>query len=187
MIAARTFLLRWRPLFWREHHRHVAALEPSLGFDLAEAIHLGNDGVEQTGAEFGVGHLSATELQRHLDLVAVGEEFLHVPDLGVEVALADLGTQLHFLDRHVDGFLARLLGLLGLFVTELAVIHDPANGWIRQWGDFDEVEIQCPGHGQCFGQGLDSDLAAVGANQAYLTGTNAFVVPGLVLLRRCYG
>jgi hypothetical protein len=43
------------------------------------------------------------------------------------------------------------------------------------------------GHLEGFRQGLDSDLAAIGSDQAYLTRTDALVVPGLVLLRRCYG
>jgi hypothetical protein len=43
------------------------------------------------------------------------------------------------------------------------------------------------GHLESFGQGLDSDLTAIGSDQAYLTRTDALVVPGLVLLRRCYG
>jgi hypothetical protein len=34
---------------------------------------------------------------------------------------------------------------------------------------------------------LDSKLAAVGADEANLTGANAVVVPVLRLLRRCYG
>jgi hypothetical protein len=42
-------------------------------------------------------------------------------------------------------------------------------------------------HLERFGQGLDADLAAVRADQADLTRTDALVVPGLVLLRRCYG
>jgi hypothetical protein len=76
---------------------------------------------------------------------------------------------------------------LRLFVTELAVVHDPADGWIRQRRDFDEIEIQRAGHRQRFGKGLDSDLASIGTDEADLTRTNALVVPGLVLLRRCYG
>ena len=87
----------------------------------------------------------------------------------------------------MDRLLPRLLGLLRLFVTELAVVHDPANGWIGQRCDLDQVEIELAGHLEGFGQGLDADLAAVCADQADLTRTDALVVPGLVLLRRCYG
>ncbi len=62
--------------------------------------------VENLRAEFRVGHLAATELEGHLDLVTIRQEVVHVAHLGVEVALADLGTELHFLDRHVHGLLA---------------------------------------------------------------------------------
>ena len=87
----------------------------------------------------------------------------------------------------MDGLFPRFFGLLRLFITELAVVHDSANGWVRQRSDFDEVEVELAGHRERFGQSLDSDLATVGSDEAYLTRTNALVVPGLVLLRRCYG
>ncbi len=108
-------------------------------------------------------------------------------DLGVEIALADLGTELHFLDRDVDGLLPRFLGLLAFLVPELAVVHDPAHRWVGHRRHLDEVEVELTGQGECIGQGLDTELAAVGADEANLTGTDAIVVPVLRLLRRCYG
>jgi hypothetical protein len=78
-----------------------------------------DDRIEDLGPELGVGHLTAPELQRHLDLVTLFEEVVHVSDLGVEVALADLRAELHLFDRHLDGLLARLLGLLRLLVANL--------------------------------------------------------------------
>ena len=119
--------------------------------------------------------------------VTLGEELLHVPHLGVEVALADLRTELHFLDRHLDGLLARLLGLLALLVAELAVVHDPAHGRRCQRGDFDEVEVELTGQCEGLRERLDPELIAVRADEANLTGADAIVVPVLGLLRRCYG
>ena len=68
--------------------------------------------VENLGAEFRVGHLSPSELQRHLHLVPVVEEVDDVTNLGVEVALSDLGTELHLLDGDVGCLLPRLFGSL---------------------------------------------------------------------------
>ena len=149
--------------------------------------HLLDHGVEDPRAELRVGHLATPELQRDLDLVALGEEVLHVAHLGVEIALADLRTELHFLDRDVDGLLPRFLGLLALLVAELAVVHDPAHRWVRHRRHLDEVEVLLAGQGEGIGQGLDAELAAVGADEANLTGADAIVVPVLRLLRRCYG
>ena len=141
-FLASCFLLR------SEHHRHVATFEPGVRLDLGDRSQLFDDRVEDLRAELRVGHLAPTELQRHLHLVTVVQEVLHVPDLGVEVALADLRTELHFLDRHLDGLLARLLGLLTFLVAELAVVHDPAHWWVRHRSDLDEVEIELASHGQ---------------------------------------
>jgi hypothetical protein len=43
------------------------------------------------------------------------------------------------------------------------------------------------GEGECIWQILDTELAAVCADEANLAGANAIVVPVLRLLRRCYG
>ena len=53
--------------------------------------------------------------------------------------------------------------------------------------DLDEVEILLAGQLERLGQGLDAQLAAVGTDEADLTGADALVVPVFWLLRRCYG
>ena len=84
--------------------------------------------VEQVPPDVGVAHLAAAELDRDLDPVAVLQELDGAPDLGVEVALADLRPEpdLLELDRALvaPGFLL----LAGLLVLELAVVEERVTG-----------------------------------------------------------
>ena len=116
-----------------------------------------------------------------------GSGRLHVAHLGIEIAFADLGAELHFLDRDLNGLLARFLGLLAFLVPKLSVVHDPAHRWVRHRCHLDEIEVLLAGESERIWQILDSKLAAVCADETNLTGADAVVVPVLRLLRRCYG
>ena len=146
--------------------------------------------VEDLRAELRVGHLATPELQRDLDLVTFVDELVDLADLDVEVAPADLRAELDLLDRHVRRLAPGLLGLLGLLVPELAVVHDPAHRRVGHRGHLDEVELESSGHLQRLGDRLDPQLIAVRADEADLTGPDAVVDAVLfacVALRRGYG
>ena len=131
-----------------------------------------------------MGHLSASELHRHLDLVALVDELVDLADLGVEIAPTDLRLELDFLHRDVHRLLPRLLGLLGFLVAELPVVHDAADRRVGHRRDLDEVEIESTGHAQCVGNRLDPELITVGTDEADLPGPDAIVDPVLLTLRR---
>ena len=59
------------PLVGRQHHHHVATVEPRLGLDLRRPVHLLGHPVEDPLAELGMEDLSAPEHDRDLDLVAL--------------------------------------------------------------------------------------------------------------------
>ncbi len=101
-------------------------------------------------------------------------------DLGVEVALSDFWPELHLFDGDMAGLLARLLGLLRLFVPELAVVHDAAHGRIGLWRNFDQIEIQFASQRESVGCGTNSYLASIGSDEANLARTNALVVAGFI-------
>ena len=107
-------------------------------------VDLVSDVLEDLAPQFGMLHLTTTEHDRDLDLVTLAEELFNLSGLGVEVAGPDLGPVLHFLDRQVRGLLPRFLGALIGFVLELAVVHDPANRWVRPICDLDQVESGSP-------------------------------------------
>jgi hypothetical protein len=167
-------------------------LRPSsrLRVDLRCRTHRFEHVVEDLRPELWVCHLATSELQGDLDLVTLFDETDHVACLGVEVALADLGPVLHFLHRHVGRLLACFLCLLSLFVLELAVIHNPADGRVGVRGHFDQVEFETSRHSQCLGNGLDTELVAAGPDESDFTGSDAVVHAVLVATlfwSRCYG
>ena len=177
--------LRRAPSCPAKHHRHVATFEPGLGLDLdVRADHV-EDLIEDLRAELRVGHLAPSELQRHLDLVTFVDELVDLADLDVEVAPADLRPELDFLDRHVRRLAPGLLGLLGLLVPELAVVHDPAHRRVGHRGHLDEVEVESPGHLQRLGYGFDAQLIAVRTDEADLAGSDAIVDAVLLAVSRC--
>src|SRR5438270_1722366 len=174
------------PLVWCEHHDHVAAVELGGRFHLRPRGQLLGDAVQDPLAQLGVGHLPSPEHDRDLHLVALVEELTHLACLGVEVAAPDLGPVLHLLDRDVAGLAARLLVALGRFVLPFAVVEDLADRRVGHRGHLDEVKVELPGDVKRLGQGLDPELAAVGVDEAHLSGPDAVVDADLVVSRCCY-
>jgi len=118
--------------------------------------------------------------------VSIIQEVVHMTNLRVEVALADLWPELHFFNGDVAGLLARFLLLLSLFVPELAVIHDSAHWRISQWCDLNKIEIEFPCESQGIGCRANSDLTSIGTDDTNLARSDALVVAGFAR-RRCYG
>ena len=133
-----------------------------------------------------MGHLTASEHDRHLHLVAPVEELGHLAGLGVEVATADLGPVLHLLDGDVGRLAAGLLVPLGVLVLPLAVVQDLAHRRIGHGGNLDEVEIGLPGDVKRFGEGLDAQLPTLRIDQTHLARPDAIVDPNLVVNRCGY-
>src|SRR6266702_190366 len=128
-------------LGWREHRDHVAAVLPSRAIDLGDVNDVGGQPFEQAPAELGVRHLPSAEHDRHLDLVALLEEPLDVALLRLVVVVVDLGPHLHFLQGHQALLAPGLLGLDGLLVLVLRVVHQLGDRWPRQGRDLDQIEI----------------------------------------------
>ena len=105
---------------------------------------------------FLVRHLAAAEAQGNLDLVAFVEEAAHRLHFGVVVMVVDGRAHLDLLDLDDLLLLARLVGLLLLFVLVLAVVHQLDHGRFRFWRDLDQVEAFF--FGDCAGF-IDADRA----------------------------
>jgi hypothetical protein len=84
-----------------QHHDHVATVLLGCRLDEAQLLDIGGEALQQPEPEFGTGLLAATEHDRDLDLVALGQEPLDVALLGLVVVLVDLGTELLLLDQDV--------------------------------------------------------------------------------------
>ena len=73
-----------------------------------------------------------------------------------------------------------LAGLPRLFVAELAVVHDLADGRALAGGNLDEVKAKFAGHVHRLGGRDDPVLLAIGSNQPDRTQTDLFVDTGRV-------
>jgi hypothetical protein len=137
-----------------------------------------------------VSHLTSSELQCHLDLVAFVDKTNDIAGFRVEVTLADLGSVFDLFDRHVGRLLSRFFGLLVFFVLELAVVHDATHRRLGLWRDFDEIKIKASGHTQRVGDRFDSELVATGSDETDFTAADAVVDAVLIAAwfwsSRCY-
>ena len=102
------------------------------------------------------------------------------------VAHVDLRPELHFLRFDLALVLASLLGLDGLVVLELAVIHDAAHGRFRVRRDFHEVEPLVVGHPLGFRRHVNTHLFAIEADQTAFANRDLFVEPRLLSSYRAH-
>ena len=130
-------------------------------------------------AQLRMGHLPPPEHDRDLDLRALVEEPLHVFGLRGVVVLVDLGTELHLLDHDIAGLAPRFLPPHVLLVLVLPEVHDLADGGVGVRRDLHQVEVVFTSDVERFGQRLDSDLLSVGSDQAYFSGPDPLVDPGI--------
>src|SRR6266542_4266169 len=158
-----------RALAWREHRDHVAAVLPSRTVDLGDVHDVGGQSFEQAPTELGVGHLPAAEHDGHLDLVALLEESLDVALLRLVVVVVDLGPHLHFLEDHQALLAPGLLGLDGLLVLVLRVVHHFRDGRAGQRRNLDEVEVGAASDPQSSLSVHHPELLAVGADHPDLS------------------
>ena len=135
---------------------------------------------EDLQAELGVGHLTTTEHDRELDLVALAQEPLDVLHLGRVVVAVDLGPELHLLDDDVRGLLARLLAPLLLLVLPAPVVHDPADRRVGVGRDLDEIQLLLAGDCQRLRQRPHPELFAVCGDQQHFSCADAVVDPCFV-------
>jgi hypothetical protein len=164
----------------RSHeHDHGPALHARRLFDRAVRTELIGELVEKRFAQIRVGHLATTEENRQLDLVSGVEELRSLPALGFEIMVVDLGPDADLFQ--LDDVLAspRFTLFPALLVTELAVVHQPADRRHGVWRHFDKVETALARHLQRIERRDDADLLAVLVDETDFTNPDALVDAGL--------
>ena len=129
-----------------------------------------------------MSHLAASEHDGDLDARALLEEAQDVTLLGLVIAHIDLGSELHFLDFDLGLVLTSLLGLHGLLVLELAVIHDLANRRIRVGSDLHQVKVLVIGDALRITCVEQTELRSIDADKTNARGANLIVDAGVIRL-----
>src|SRR5580658_1604317 len=157
----------------RQHDVDVAPYELRLGVRVAHAGQVGDRLLHHLEPELRVSHLATPELEAQLHLVAVVEELLRVPELGVEVVRRYAGGELDLLDLARRRL--RVGRLLRLLVDILAEIHDPADRRGRVRRDLDQVQPDLKGEVHRLGRVQDPELLALRRDHANLRDLDAVV------------
>jgi hypothetical protein len=131
--------------------------------------------IEQGFAQIRVGHLAAAEEDSQLDLVSGVEELRGLATFRLEVMVVDLGpdTDLFQLDNVLMA--AGLTLFAALLVAELAVVHEPADGWHGVWRHLDEIEPPLTRHLERVKRWNDTDLLAILIDQPDLANPDALI------------
>ena len=133
-----------------------------------------------------MGHLAAAEHDGDLHLVAGLQKAQHVLLLGGVVAHVDLRPELHFLRLDLALVLAGLLGLDGLVVLELPVVHDAAHGRRGVRSDLHQIEIHVVSDLLGLVRGIHAHLVPVEIDETALARGDLIVEPGLLSSYRAH-
>jgi len=123
-------------------------------------------------AKFLVRVFPSAELQCQLDLRSIAKELPDLAQLVFQVAGIGAGMELDFLDLRYLLSLAGLLGLYGLLIPKLAVVHDLAD-WRNGIGrNLDKIQPLLVGHTLRLACRHDTDHLSIGIQDAHLLGAN---------------
>src|SRR5690606_6830908 len=162
-----------------DDHHHVATVDGRGGLDSAELGDVLREPLQQAHALLGAGLLAPAEQDHRLDLVTRGEEALGALALRLVVVLVDLQAEPHLLEDGVRLVAPRFLELLGLFVLELAVVHDLDHGGLGVGRHLDQIQIGLLRETQSVLDADDTDLFSTRAHEADLGDADAVVGSGI--------
>jgi hypothetical protein len=170
------WLLGWLGfLAWGQDGVQRGAFHAGHELDDAGITHVLNEAVDDGVAQLAVGHLPAFEAQRGLYLVAFAQETNCLVLLGLVIMLIHGHGEFHFLDHDDFLLLARCAIALVLFVKELAVILNAADGWLGCGRNFYQVEATLAGYFKSFEGRQNSELFTVFVDDADFTRANSVV------------
>ena len=127
--------------------------------------------------EFGVGHFAAAEFQGDLDLHVFAEEIHGMLDFDAEIVRVNFRAELDFLDLVGVLVFPGFLFLLRLFVAELAVIDQAADGRRCIGRDFNQVHSLGARQVDRFAKLQDAKLLAILCDDPDFAGADFPVYP----------
>ena len=164
----------------RSHeHDHGPAFHPWWLLDRAVRTELIGELIEQDSAKIRVGHLATTEEDGQLDLIPGAEELRGLPPFRFEIVVVDLGPDANFFQLDNMLVAAGLALFSALLVSELTVVHEPADRWHGVWRHLDQVEPTLARHLKRIECRDDPNLLAVLIDQPDLADPDALIAAGL--------
>jgi hypothetical protein len=165
MVDKSFFIEKFFFLARSQQHRHVAPFHPRRTFGLRDIRYLRDNSVDQRSPEFRMGNRAAPERNRELNTMTVSDKALDVIYFEVHIVDTGRGAHLDFLD-HADRVLLGIVRLLLLRVAVLVEVGDSAHRRRGGRGNLDQVKAAALGDFDSLAQRQDSDLAAVGIDNA---------------------
>src|ERR1700678_3122222 len=171
-----SFLLPFdRRLFRRQNRVQRVAFLPRTKFYNAVRLHVLDQPLQNLPSQAGARHLTATEKDGRLYLVAFIQKTQHVIFLGLVIVVVHIDAELDLF--HSDRFLVLLSLALFLFllIQIFPVVHDPAHGRLRSRGNLNQVQILGSGHLERLEGRQNSDLRPFIVNHADFARPDAIV------------
>jgi len=131
--------------------------------------------LEQIAPKLRMGDGPPPEEDTQLHLIAGIKKLRRLAPLGLKVVSADLRLDTYFLQARHMLRLARITLFPALFVSEFAVIHQPADGGNRVWRNLYQVQPTLARHLQRIARVNHADLLPLIINKSYLADANSFV------------
>ncbi len=167
--------------FRSQEHQHLSALKLCGLFNRCAVCTGLRRALHNNIAELGVSHFTASEADGNLDLVARRNELACVVNLCVKIVRIDVERKSDFFN--LNGFLIFLCFFLFLrfFKSELAVVHNLADGRLCHGSNLIKVKISALCDFKSLRCGHDAELLAVIGNNSYFLVAD-FLIDLLLLL-----
>lgn len=154
-------------------------------FNLRCLLDLGNIGkhfhnpVQNDLATVFMRHFPTSEKHGHLAAIAIFNKATNVFDLGFQIVIIGLGTELDFLDLYLGLTLFGFLGLFLFLVKILAIVHNLTDRRLGVGRHLDEIKPDFFGALERLGNRHDAQLIAVITYYANLFCPDLLISAGL--------
>ena len=130
---------------------------------------------QEITAEVCMADFAPTELDGHLDPIAVLQELDRATDLGVEIALTNLYFEPYLFEIDRPLMAAGFLLAPGLLILELALVEKPSDRRCRHRGDLDEIVASLLRNPESLRRGQHAHLVALFVHDPHLRDANQLV------------
>ena len=124
----------------RQNHEHIPSFHIGVLLHNADILQCLFDSAETVAPDVLVGDFTPAESDAELHLLAFLQPSGGTFDVELKVILVRFGTELNFLDGDLDLILLGFAFLAPLFILELPIIHDAADGRLGIRRHLDQIQ-----------------------------------------------